>query len=82
MQLVCYAPCLLAAEACSENLNINCESFRATAAAESAIERDPVDRMIRDALKPVVDPFIAYLYRTPATAEVLKPLIGEGTPLV
>ena len=62
-------------------LKSNCPFVHA-AAAELAIERDPVDIMIRDALSPVVDPFIAYLYRTPATAQILRPLIGINTPLV
>ncbi|BDA49964.1 hypothetical protein COCOBI_15-0920 [Coccomyxa sp. Obi] len=37
--------------------------------------------MVKDALSPVINPLIAYLYRTPATAELLKPFIGKGTPL-
>ena len=52
------------------------------ASVESAISKDAVDAMVKDVLSPVIDPLIAYLYRTPATAELLKPLIGKGTPLV
>lgn len=38
--------------------------------------------MVKEAVSPVINPLLAYLYRTPATAELLKPLIGKGTPLV
>jgi hypothetical protein len=49
---------------------------------EDSITKDKVDNMYRDAFSPVIDPLIAYFYRTPATAAALKPLIGKDSALV
>ena len=52
------------------------------AAVEESITKDKVDNMYRDAFSPVIDPLIAYFYRTPAAAAALKPLIGKDSALV
>lgn len=52
------------------------------AAVDDAISKDAVDAMLRDALSPMLDPLITYLYRTPATASMLEPLIGKDSDLV
>ena len=52
------------------------------AAVDDAISKDAVDAMLRDSLSPMLDPLITYLYRTPAIASMLEPIIGKDSDLV
>lgn len=49
---------------------------------EEAITKDAVDRRIREALAPMINPLIAYLYRAPATSDLLRAFFGNGTLVV
>ncbi|BDA49965.1 hypothetical protein COCOBI_15-0930 [Coccomyxa sp. Obi] len=50
-------------------------------AVDDAMSKDDTDAMLRDALSPVIDPLIDYLYRTPAIASALEPIIGTDSAL-
>lgn len=51
-------------------------------ALETQTRLDAVDILLRSAIAPTVDPFLATFARTPATANLLAAFIGQGTPLV